>query len=442
MSTGLPAPPAMAAPALPRRVRAVRNARLPGAVGLVDLVLDGASIETVVPSTAGGTDQGDELDAEGHAVLPGFLEAHLHLDKALLDSPAPLGLAGAIAWTAQRKASFTAEDVRARAEQLLRLASIHGTTTIRAFVDVDPVVGLMPLEVVLELRERWKALVDLDVVAFAQEGILGRPGTEELLRRGLALGATTVGGCSYSEATVSDCEAHVRLVLDLAAATGVRADFHADLADGTDDKRFALAGYIARETSARGLEGRVTLGHVTSIASEAPENRVATMRQLADAGVGVVTLPVTDLYLAGRGDDRNVRRGVVPLGELWEAGVVCACASNNVRNAFTPYGNASPLEVGLLCAQLNGLSSADELARVVDLFTVDAAQLLGLPQQAGLAAGAPADLVVLDTDAPERILLDQPEPRQVLKRGLVVTERFTLLRHATPGTAPEGDRDD
>ena len=415
---------------VPRRLTAVRNARLRHHVGLVDVVLDGERIDAVVPSVAGRLTGEDELDADGRAILPGLVEAHLHLDKAFLGSPGRLGLAGAIAWTAERKVGFTRGDVQQRAEALLRLASSHGTTTIRAYADVDPTVGLMPLEMVLELGERWRGLLDVDVVAFAQEGIVGRPGTGELLARAVELGATTVGGCSYSEATVDECKAHVRLVLDLAATTGVRADFHADLADDARDERFALAGYIATETAARGLEGRVTLGHVTSLASRAPGDRAATMRQLADAGVGVVTLPVTDLYLAGRGDDRSVRRGVVPLPELWSAGVACACASNNVRNAFTPYGNASLLAVALLCAQLNGLGSADELDRMVDLVTADAARLLGMPERAGIAPGALADLVVLDSDAPESVLLDQPEPRQVVKRGVVVAERHCVIRQA------------
>ncbi len=417
---------------VPRRVAAVRNARLLHHDGLADVVLGGERIDAVVPSVTGRLTGRDELDADGRVVLPGFVEAHLHLDKAFLGSPGRLGLAEAIAWTAERKAGFTRGDVRKQAEALLRLASSHGTTTIRAYADVDPTVGLMPLEVVLELRERWWGLIDLDVVAFAQEGIVGRPGTGELLARAVELGATTVGGCSSSEATVDECKEHVRLVLDLAAATGVRADFHADLADDARDERFALAGYIAKETAARGLEERVTLGHVTSLASQAPEERATTLRQLADAGVGVVTLPITDLYLAGRADDRSIRRGVVPLRELWSAGVACACASNNVRNAFTPYGNAAPLAVALLCAQLNGLGSRDELDRVVDLVTTDAARLLGMTEIAGIGPGALADLVVLDADAPESVLLDQPEPRQVVKRGVVVAERNSVIRQRTP----------
>ncbi|RVU22392.1 N-acyl-D-amino-acid deacylase [Streptomyces antnestii] len=399
----------------------LRQARVEQSPSVSDVVIDGGRVRAV--GDASGLDADEVIDCAGRVVLPGFVEPHLHLDKALLDSvrPNPDGtLAGAIAVTGELKAAFTYDDVRARARRVLEAAVLNGTTVIRAHPDVDPIAGLLGVEVLLELREEYREVVDLQIVAFPQEGVLRSPGTEKLLVKALAAGADVIGGCTYNEATLDDCHRHVRLVLDLAARHGVPADLHADFADDATDPRYALAEFIAGETARRGLGGRVTLGHMTSLGGRAPEDRARAMAALADAGVAVVPLPATDLHLSGRRDTHAVRRGIAPVRELWDHGVLAACSSNNIRNAFTPFGRADPLDTALLLAQTGHLSGPADLHRVLRMVTHDAARVVGIADDYGVRPGARADLVVLDTQIYDDIVLDRPERAQVVKAGKVV----------------------
>ncbi|MET3452841.1 amidohydrolase family protein [Curtobacterium sp. 1544] len=426
----------------------LRNARLADTPTLVDVVVERGTITAVTPaadtaSEVRATDPGVRVvDCAGRIVVPGLVESHLHVDKALLDRerPNPDGtLAGAISVTGELKRGFTHTGVRDRARALLDQAIGNGTTLVRAHPDVDPIVGLIGVEVLLGLRDEYRDALDLQIVAFPQEGIRKAPGTLELLREALRIGADVIGGCTYNELSLADCHAHVETVLDLAEEFGIPADMHADFADDTSDPRFALAGYVADAVVTRGLQGRVTLGHVTSTASLPSVERADLFARLAAADVAVVPLPATNLHLGGRRDDADVRRGVVPVRELWDAGVTAAYSSNNVRNAFTPFGNADMLDVGLLLAQVGHLSGPEDLARIVAMATTGAARVVGIADRYGIRPGADADLVVLSTTDPSGVLLDRPDRNLVVKRGRVVAEttRTTTIRRTTSTTRTE-----
>lgn len=409
----------------------LRRARVEDGCPLVDIAIGQGRIVAVGPSLAEGENQ--TIDCEGRVVIPGLIEPHLHLDKALLDKEKPNlegTLAGAIAVTGELKRGFTKDTVRSRVRKVLDQAIGNGTTTIRAHPDVDPIIGLLGVEVLLELREHYRGLIDLQVVAFPQEGILKAPGTLEMLREALRLGADVVGGCTYNEVDVPSCERHVDLVFELAAEFGVPVDMHADFADDTSDPRFAMANYIAEATVRSGLSGRVALGHMTSLAGLPRPARLETMDRLAAAGVAVVALPATDMHLGGRGDGVNTRRGIVPVRDLWDSGVTCSYSSNNVRNAFTPYGNADPLDIGLFLAQTGHLSGHADLTRVLAMATTEAAAVIGISERYGIRVGADADLVVLSTKCVADALLDRPDRCFVIKGGRIVAEttRTTTIR--------------
>ncbi|SEN06341.1 cytosine deaminase [Actinacidiphila rubida] len=404
----------------------------------VDIAIAGGVIAAVgdVPPDA---EAAQTLDCDGMVVLPGLIEAHLHLDKALLDRQLPNAagtLAGAIEVTGTLKRGFTPETVRARAATVLRWAVANGTTLIRAHPDVDPIAGLTGLDVMLELRESHRDMVDLQVVAFPQEGIERAPGTYELLRESLRRGADVVGGCTYNEGDLDACRRHIDTVFALADEFGVPADLHADFADDTRDARFALAEAIADATERHGMAGRVALGHVTSLAARAPAERAAVIGRLAEAGVAVVALPATDLHLGGRGDTAAVRRGVTPVRELLDAGVLTGYSSNNVRNAFTPFGNADMLEIGLLLAQTCHLGSPADTERILAMATTSAARITGTDADYGIRPGARADLVVLGTRRRADVLTDRPDRRWVVKRGRVVA-RTTRTTEVLDGRVPQ-----
>ncbi|QNS03026.1 amidohydrolase family protein [Streptomyces xanthii] len=421
----------------------LRRARVEDATGLSDILVTDGRIASVGPTGPGGPDaEGPHVvDCAGRVVLPGFVEAHIHPDKAYLDGRrAPRGpaLADAIAVTLELKREFTHEDVTARSRRAVEAAIQAGTTTLRAHPDVDHVQGLLGVEVLLELREEYREFIDIQIVAFPQEGIWRSPGTEQLLRRALAAGADVVGGCAYQEDSVELCRRHVDLVLDLAAEHGVPADLHADFADDASDTRYAMAEYVADATRARDLGGRVALGHMTSLAARPGPERAKVLGALADAGVAVVPLPATDLHLGGRTDRHPVRRGIAPVRELWEAGVLTATASNNLRNAFTPYGTGDLLDIALLLAQTGHLHGPADLRRVLRMVTHDAARVVGIADTYGVRAGAAADLVVLDTTRYDDIVLDRPDRAYVIKAGRVVARTTRTRTLIDPPTAPPG----
>ncbi|MDR7191089.1 cytosine deaminase [Microbacterium sp. BE35] len=395
------------------------DAAAPGISGRVDVRITGSVIADVSP--AGATvppADATVVPLDGRVVAPAFVEPHLHLDKALLGTPAEGGdLGAAIAFTAERKRAFTHADVEARAERVLAAALRAGTTAIRAQTEVDPTVGLLSIQVMRELAQRHRAWLELQIAVFPQEGIRARPGTLALMREALTLPGTIVGGCPYTESDAADARAHVDQVLDLAAEFGTHADLHLDLADDTSDERFALAGYVARATRERGLEGRVAIGHVTTLAAMEPGERGRVLDDLASAAVSVVVLPATDLYLMGRSDAANVRRGIAPVSDLWAHGVRTALSSNNLRNAFTPTGRADPLDIALLAGRVGFASSREDFLRLHRAVTTDAAAVLGSERARGLTAGAPADLVVFDSTEPDTVVLDQPARLLVLAGG-------------------------
>jgi cytosine deaminase len=394
---------------------------------LVDISIGDGRITGIKPAGALPLRSARRIELDGRVVSPTFIEPHLHLDKALLGGPAEGStLAGAIAYTSERKREFTAESIRARAEHVLADALRSGTTAIRAQTEVDPGVGLLSIGVMSELARTHADWLDLQIAVFPQEGLLARPGTLPLMREALRSQGTIVGGCPYSEANVIDARAHIDTVLELAAEFDTLADLHLDLADDVDDERFTLAEYVAQATVARGLQGRVALGHVTTLAAMDHSRRGRTLDALAAADIGVVVLPATDLYLIGRTDASNTRRGVAPIEDLWHHGVRAAASSNNIRNAFTPTGRADPLDIALLLARVSFISSKDGFARILETVTSEPAALMHLTGRGRIEVGAAADIVVLDTRDPRSVVIDQPLRWLVLRQGNeVFTSRTT-----------------
>lgn len=406
----------------------VRRARVDDEGPLVDIGIRNGRIDEVSPEIRHVSRR--EIPADGKVVIPGLIEPHIHPDKAFLERTMPNRsgtLAEAIRTTAVLKARYTRDDVRARSQRVLDWAVIHGTTHMRAHPDVDPIEKLLGVETLLELRESYRDVLDLQIVAFPQEGLLKAPGTEELMREAVRLGADAVGGCPYNETSVEDSRRHVDICFGLAARSGLPLDLHVDFADDASDPRHQMSGYIARKTLAEGYVGRVTLGHVTALGALDPETRKPLYELLAKAQITIVMLPATDLHLGGRRDGANVRRGLAPAKELLAAGVNVAYSSNNIRNAFTPFGLADMLQIGLLLCHTAHMGSPAEQAAVLRMGTFNAARAIGITQGYGVTPGCQADLIVLGTTRVADVLVDQPDRDYVIKRGRVtVTTRRTV----------------
>jgi cytosine deaminase len=400
----------------------LESVRLPSGIGPTDVLLRDGRIFAYGSALREAEPGVEPVHAGGRLLAPAFVEAHLHIEKALLldQLPGEVGSVGeAIALTAALKRGFTRDDMRVRAEQVLKMARRHGTLFVRAHVEVDPILGLSALETMLELRERLAGLMTLQIAAFPQEGLQKSPGTEELLREALKLGADVLGGAPYVD---PDPVAHLDTLFKMAVSAGVPLDLHADFSDDPPaDPPGLTARNVAERALAEGYIGRVTLGHVTALGALPPEHLGPLAEQLARAEISVVTLPATDLYLGGRNDTHNVRRALAPVRALRAAGVNVAYASNNVRNAFTPFGNADPLEIGLLLLAGGHMAGRSDVRAVFEMATINAARALGITSY-GVSVGDRANLVLLDADSTWDALVSQAEKRLVISNGRVVVE--------------------
>lgn len=374
----------------------LRNAALSGTEGLRDLGLKDGRVAAIAPQLE-AAEGAPETDLGGRFLSPGLVDAHVHLDKACILERCEIcegTLEEAIFQVADAKLGFTEEDVRARGDAVLRAAVPHGTMRMRSFVEVDPRAGLRGLRGLKRLRADWAHAVDLQLCAFAQEGLTQEMETLTLLEAACDLGAEMVGGCPYAD---PDPARHVKLIFDLAQAHGVPVDFHVDF--DLSPERAALP-LILEETEARGMEGLVSVGHATKLSAMPPARFAAMARRMAEAGVALTVLPATDLFLTGRDAERLVPRGLAPAHRM--AGVKASLATNNVLNPFTPFGDASLVRMANLYATVAQAASDLEMERIHAMICDDAAAAMGA--KARIEIGAAADLVLFDAAGPADLI--------------------------------------
>jgi cytosine deaminase len=401
----------------------VRRARLPGAgPGPVDIGIEAGRVVAVATRIDADC---PELHAQDRLVVPGLVDTHLHLDKSrTADRCVQVEgtLAEAIRETARIKAAFTEQDVYERARETLEACILQGTTRIRTHVEVDPAVGLRGLDAVRCLAADLAWAVDVQVCVFAQEGLTNCPGTDALLVDALERGVPVVGGAPYADV---DPPGQLDRVFELARRFDVDVDLHLDLAETTDAMQLAD---VCKRTVAQGWEGRVTVGHVTQLSLLPPEEYDALCDLVAGSGVAMTVLPATDLFLMGRAVRAAKPRGVVPLAPLLARGAACSVATNNVLNAFTPYGDGSLIRMANLYANVTHAGSRTELDQCLDLVTANAARVMRTPDY-GIAPGAPADLVCLDAaDGADAVARIAPA-RWGLKRGRLTFTRELPVLH-------------
>jgi cytosine deaminase len=391
----------------------LRGAQLPDREAPADIVVHDGVITTI--GDAAGARARETIDLGGRVVTPGLVDAHVHLDTALLDdrvSTSTGTFEETIRGVGEARSAFTVDDVRERARRVPDLAVRAGTTAMRTHVEVDPIVGLTGVEAILPLREEYHAALDLQVCAFPPDGIVKTPGVEGLLRRALTMGADVVGGCPYGD---TDAAEHVRSVFGLAAAFGLDVDLHVDFADEAEHLHIA---HVVAETVRTGWQGRVAVGHLTELAAIAPYQQDELIARIAAARIGVVVLPVTDLYLRGRRDDTNVRRGLAPIRRLLDGGVRVALASGDVLNAFAPLGTADPADLAYVAAIAAHMGTPADRRRLLNTITLHPAAILNLPDY-GLAPGCRADLVAWECERIDDVVARRPPRAVVIKRGRV-----------------------
>lgn len=378
----------------------LKNAKINTDGSLLDIGVRDGKIESIESPYEAYTvsSQGDRAgiiyDAGGQWVCSGFYESHIHLDKACILDRCNIEkgtLDEAVEETGKAKKNFTVEDVFKRASRVVEMAIKKGTMGLRSFVETDPKTGLRSFEAIKKVRDKYAFAIDIEICAFAQEGLTEERETQQLLEQALKNGADLVGGCPYKD---EKPDRHIEMIFDLAQKFSVYVDFHLDF---DLDPNNSSIPKIAEETRKRNYQGKVSIGHVTKLAAMSSEQRQKMADLLKDADIALTVLPATDIFLNGRDHGPLVPRGMVNANELSEKGITTTLSSNNILNAFTPYGDASLIRMANMYANIAQLSKDSALSEVYDMITKNAAKLLS--RQTEIKIGAPANFVVMESES-------------------------------------------
>ena len=407
----------------------IRRARLRGAPGrLVDIGIAGGRIAAIEGRLE--HDGGAEVDAGGGLVTESFVNPHLHLCKAwtrpLIDEAAGRDYQGAgmgramsaIERAATVKARYEQSWVAGHARRAVALGALHGNLHVRAFADVDSKARLEAVKALLQVREEFRGVVDIQVVAFAQDGIVREEGAAGLLREAMDLGADVVGGIPWIEYTDEEAAEHIRVCFDLARRSDTDVSM---LLDDAGDPGLRTLEMMAVETLRRGWEGRALAHHCRAMALYPLPYFHRLAGTLRRARVSVVSDPHTGPLHA------RVR-------ELREEGLNVCLGQDDIADAYYPFGRSSMLEVAFLAAHLLWMMDRSDLEALYDMITVDAARAINLDGY-GLRPGAVADLVVLNAPDVTEALRHHERPARVVARGRLLDEA-AMSRLAAPAEGP------
>lgn len=389
--------------------------------GRWDIVIAGTTITAVLPADSVRSESpGAELiDAAGGLVTRSFVEPHFHPDKAFTrPRVGPVtgadDMAAKMARGAAIKSAFTLDDIRGRARRSLEAAVSHGIGAMRAQVDVDSVSRLDGMAAMLELREEFADLIDLQLVAFPQEGIVRDPGALSLVRAALEMGADVIGGGPNNEVSPRDWSAHIGALLDLAQDTGAPVDLHVDFSEDPGQRALEL---LAREVLSRGLEGHVNASHCCALAAY-PEQHAASVIELTRAaGMQVCICPMSNLN-APTGHLTERGRGASRPKEMLAAGINVAAGSDNLHDMWFRFGRLDPVELTMVTCLAAGMRTDAEIRDAYAMTTSRAASYAGTPA-VDVAPGSVADLVLFSASTLDDVLRGVSERRLTIKRGQV-----------------------
>ncbi|EOV9664750.1 cytosine deaminase [Cronobacter malonaticus] len=405
------------------------NGRLRRREGCFTLVLDDGIIKAITPQTAMQAPHESDLDAQGGLVIPPLVEPHIHLDATLTAGEPEWNMSGTLfegieRW-GQRKATITHEDTKRRAHATIGMLRDHGIQHVRTHVDVtDPT--LAALKAMLEVKDEARHLIDLQIVAFPQEGIESFPQGRALMEQAVEMGADVVGGIPHFENTREQGVSSVKFLMELAERTGCLVDVHCD---ETDDAQSRFLEVLAEETRVRGMGARVTASHTVAMGSYDNAYCSKLFRLLKRAGLSFVSCPTESIHLQGRFDTWPKRRGVTRVAELDRAGLNVCFGQDSIKDPWYPLGNGNILRVldaGLHICQMMGY---EDLKRSLDFVTDNSARAMNLGDNYGLCEGRPANLVVLDAPDDYEVVRRQAKARYSVRHGKVILRREPETLH-------------
>ena len=388
----------------------IRNARLRRAAELCDIAIGGGRIAAIGPRLAVAAV--DEIDARGRLVTESFVNPHLHLCKVwtlpMMTEDALRSYQGegmvhassAIDLASKIKERYHASWIIPNARRAVALAALHGTLHIRAFADVDTKAKLEGIKALLAVRDEFRGLVDIQVVAFAQDGLAREPGADRLMREAMAMGADVVGGIPWIEANEADRRAHIGFCFDLATQYGKDVSM---LLDDVGDPNMRTLAMMTEEALRRGWQGRALAHHCRAMELYPDDVFDALVVLLRRASVAVVSDPHTGPLHAR-------------VKDLRAQGITVCLGQDDISDAYYPFGRNNMLEVAFLAAHLLWMTTRAEIEALYDMVTIDPARAMNIGDF-GLSVGAPAHLVVLDQpDVVEALRFHMP-PAHIVSHG-------------------------
>jgi cytosine deaminase len=397
----------------------IRGANLPDGRTGFDIGIVGDRIAAVERHLQAKGDR--EIDARGRLASPPFVDAHFHMDATLslglprMNESGTL-LEGILLW-GELKPLLTAEAVIERALAYCDWAVARGLLAIRSHVDVcDP--RLLAVDALLEVKKKLKPYLDLQLVAFPQDGYYRSPGAVEQLEIALDRGVEVVGGIPHFERTMADGAASVRALCEIAAKRGLMVDMHCD---ETDDPLSRHVETLAYETTRLGLQGRVTGSHLTSMHSMDNYYASKLIALMAEAELNAIANPLINIVIQGRHDTYPKRRGMTRVPELMKAGLTVAFGHDCVMDPWYSMGSGDMLEVAHMAVHVGQMTSLAAMRACFAAVTENAAKILGLDGY-GLAPGCYADVVVLEATDPVEAIRLKATRLHVIRRGKVIAE--------------------
>jgi cytosine/creatinine deaminase len=396
----------------------IRNATLPDGSTGIDVLVEADRISAVGPNLP--LPEGvPVIDAGGLLLSPPFVDAHFHMDATLSYGLPRVNQSGTllegIALWGELKPHLTQEALVERALQYCDWAVAKGLLAIRTHVDVCD-DRLLAVEALLHVKERVKPYLDLQLVAFPQDGVLRSPTALANLKRSLDMGVDVVGGIPHFERTMADGAESVRILCELAAERGLRVDMHCDESDDPMSRHIETLTF---HTQRLGLHGRVTGSHLTSMHSMDNYYVSKLLPLMREAQVNAIANPLINITLQGRHDTYPKRRGMTRVPELMAAGITVAFGHDCVMDPWYSLGSGDMLEVAQMGLHVAQMTSQAQMRACFDAVTVNAAKILGLDGY-GIAPGQYADLVLLQARDPADAIRLRANRLMVVRRGQIV----------------------
>ena len=406
----------------------VRGGLLPDGTQ-ADIAIAGGRITAVASGIA--ADAAQVIDATGRLVCPPFIDPHFHMDATLSYGRPRVNQSGTllegIALWGELKAQQTRADIVARALDYCRQAVGKGVLAIRSHVDVTD-TSFNTVEALLEVRDHLRGVLDLQLVAFPQDGWFRAPDGQAQVIRALDAGVDVVGGIPHFERTMADGAASVRAACELAEQRGLMVDLHCDESDDPHSRHIET---LAAETIRCGLQGRTTGSHLTSMHSMDNYYVAKLIPLIAEAQVSAIPNPLINITLQGRMDTYPKRRGLTRVPELRAAGVTVAFGQDCVRDPWYPLGSGDMLDVAHMGLHVALMTAPDQMRAAFQMITDAPARIMGL--DFGLAPGKRGSLVVLDAPDPIEALRLRPARLCVISDGRVVARTTPQVTQISAG---------